>query len=102
METVVPSLASVAVAMVRFGWCGVVPNGTSEILPAPTLALERNSIMGKSRKLISIEEVENGFIMTYTVAGSGQQNKKISPNVDGVKDQIAEWLDIVIDSAEVE
>lgn len=49
--------------------------------------------MPKPRKIISIEEVENGFVMTYTIAGSGQQQRCVANNVDGVKLQLNSWLD---------
>lgn len=45
------------------------------------------------RKLISIEEVENGFFMTYIITGSGQQIRMVSQNVAGVKSQVSLWLD---------
>lgn len=49
--------------------------------------------MSKNRKIISIEEVENGFVMIYTIAGSGQQKRTVFLTVDGVKLQVASWLD---------
>ena len=49
--------------------------------------------MQKNRKLINIEEVENGFVMTYTIAGSGQQQRFIANTVAGAKDQVGLWLD---------
>ena len=44
-------------------------------------------------KLIGIEQVGNGWITTYTVKGSGQQERLVFSEKDGVKKQISAWLD---------
>lgn len=44
------------------------------------------------KKSITIKEVENGWVITYTLIGSGQEIKTVHTEKAGVKDRVCELI----------